>query len=70
MKFYVAEVQKVNSVREAEEISAKDLTEAKRKASRGQAFCGTVLVIGTEINEDGFITDPMVYKESGKWHNI
>lgn len=70
MKFYVAEVQNVNSVREAEEISAKDLTEAKRKASRGQAFYGTVLVIGTEIDENGFITDPMVYKESGKWHNI
>lgn len=61
MKFYVAEVQNVNSVREAE---------AKRKASRGQAFYGTVLVIGTEIDENGFITDPMVYKESGKWHNI
>ena len=70
MKFYVAEVQNVNSVRKAEEISARDLTEAKRKASRSQAFCGTVLVIGTEINEDGFIKDPMVYKESGKWHNI
>ncbi len=70
MKFYVAEVQNVNSVREAEEISAKDLTEAKRKASRGQAFCGTVLVIGTEIDENGFITDLLVYKENGKWHNI
>ena len=31
MKFYVAEVQNVNSVREAEEISAKDLTEAKER---------------------------------------
>lgn len=70
MKFYVAEVQNVNSVREAEEISAKDLTEAKRKASRGQAFCGTVLVIGTEIDENGFITDLLVYKENGKWHTI
>ena len=69
MKFYVAEVQNLNSVREAEEISAKDLTEAKRKASRGQAFCGTVLVIGTEIAENGFITNPLVYKENGKWHN-
>lgn len=69
MKFYVAEVQNVNSVREAEEISAKNLAAAKRKASRGQAFYGTVLVIGTEINQDGFITDPLVYKENGKWYN-
>ena len=70
MKFYVAEVQNVNSVREAEEISAKDLTEAKRKASRGQFFQGTVFVIGTEINQDGFIMNPLVYKEHGKWYDF
>lgn len=67
--FYVAEVNSVNSYREAEKIMAKDLASAKRIASRGQCFCGTVLYIGESVNDEGFIVNPICYKKDGSWHD-
>jgi len=60
--YYVTEKQNINSTREAEKIQAKDLTHAKRKASRMQAFHGTVL----EIEDSSGATVAVKYSD-GKW---
>ena len=65
--YYIAEVQNVGSFSKAEKITAKDLASAKRKASKSQCFYGTVLQIGTKVNESGFILNPIATKVNGKW---
>lgn len=70
MKYYVAELENVSSYRKATEIEAKNLLCAKIKASRNQAYFGTILEIGTEVNEDGYITHPIARKENDKWTNL
>jgi len=45
MKYTIFELQDADSMRNGASIEAKNLAEAKRKASRSQMFCGTVLVI-------------------------
>ena len=59
-KFIVKEMQHVCDHRSGTEIEAKDLTAAKRAASRMQQFKGTILLI-TDIN--GF---ELAIKD-GKW---
>lgn len=62
--YIIKEVQDVNSEREGTQIEAKNLRAAKRAASRGQFYQGTVLKIENEI---GIL---LAYKESGKfWVN-
>ena len=68
MTYYVAEIQNADSYREAEKIEAKNLTAAKRIASRSQCFEGTILEIAESVNEQGFITDPIARKENGRWN--
>ena len=70
MKYYVAEVQNIGSFRKADEIEARDLTEAKRKASRMQFFEGTVLEIGDSVDENGFLTNYICCKVNGKWQEV
>lgn len=55
----------------AEELKASNLTAAKREASRKSGFFGTVLVIGTELSEDGFIKPESVLtsKIDGEWED-
>ena len=67
MKFYFSEVQGLNNFRKAEAFEAKDLTRAKILASKKQAFEGTVLTIGTEINEEGLIVNPIAVKVGKNW---
>lgn len=43
MKFYMSELMNANALSKAEPLKAKDLTAAKREASRKQAFQDTVL---------------------------
>lgn len=69
MKYYVAELQNKGSFRRAEEIYAATLASAKRKASRMQSFCGTVLEIGDVIDDMGFIKNTLSYKIDGTWHD-
>ena len=66
--FYIAEMQNQQSYREAEKVFAKDLPCAKRKASKMQVFQGTTLVIGREIDDEGFIVEAICKKVNGKWH--
>lgn len=69
MIYYFAEVQNPNSFREAEKLTAKNLTAAKQMASKRQAFQNTELVIGISVNEDGFIlpNDILSVKRDGRW---
>lgn len=62
--YIIKEVQDVNSEREGTQIEAKNLSAAKRSASRGQFYQGTVLKIESE---SGVL---LAYKEAGKsWVN-
>lgn len=67
MTYYFAEVEKAGNLRKAEQLKAVTLTGAKREASKKKFFAGTVLYIGTCVNEHGFLTDRIAVKEAGKW---
>ena len=62
-KYIVREIQNAQSKREGTEIEAIDLSSAKRKATRGQFYEGTVLRIETE---NGTV---LAVKENGKWRD-
>ena len=64
MKFYIAETQNIQSQRAGEIIEAKDLTQAKRKASAAQCFQGTTMKIYAENQ-----TTLLAVKQNGKWVN-
>lgn len=57
MTFYVSEVQGFACRRESRTIQAKNLRAAKMIATRDRCFCDTTLIIGTKIDENGFL-DP------------
>ena len=61
MKFIVKEAQHACDHRAGIEIEAKDLTAAKRAATRMQQFQGTALLIA---DAKGFA---LAFKEGGKW---
>lgn len=65
--FYFAELLK-GGARVAMPINAKTLADAKRVASRKQAFYGTILEIGTEIDDNGFLADCIAEKIDGVWY--
>lgn len=69
--YYFAEVPEPGSFGKAKELKASNLTAAKREASRKSGFFGTVLVIGTELSEDGFIKPESVLtsKIDGEWED-
>ena len=69
--YYFAELQNAGSYRQAEKLKATSLRAAKREASMRQVFQGTTLEIGNNVNEDGFILNPIARKEDGKtWETI
>ena len=69
--YYFAELQNSGSYRQAEKLKATSLRAAKREASMRQVFQGTTLEIGNNVNEDGFILNPVARKEAGKtWETI
>lgn len=70
MKWYVMEVTSLNCFRRATAFKAKNLTSAKRTASRKQAFYGTVLYLGNSVDENGFVIDAVAIKENGHWFNV
>ena len=49
--FIITEKQNINSLRQSEKIEAKNLTAAKRAATKAQIFVGTVLTIENESGE-------------------
>ncbi len=60
--YTITEKQNLNSVRQGAEFQAKDLTAAKRIASREKMFKGTVMT----IEQNGRL---VAYKEAGAWTN-
>jgi ribosomal protein L19 len=62
--FIIRELQNMNSHREGQAIEAKNLTAAKRAASRAQMFQGTVLKIESQ---GGAV---LAVKEDGKWNDM
>ena len=62
MKFYITETQNVQSQRAGEIIEAKDLAQAKRKASAAQFFKGTTMKVYSENQ-----TTLLAVKQNGKW---
>ena len=70
MTYYVSEVQNPHSFAKAERINAKSHTSAKRSASRYQMFQDTVLYLGREVDNNGFIIDPIAVKRGNKWVDL
>lgn len=70
--YYMMETSNANSFRKAEPLKAQNLTAAKREASRKAAFYDTVLTIGTELNDEGFLVPSgnVAIKSLGIWYNI
>ena len=56
--------------RKAERLDATNLAAAKREATRKQVYQGTRLVIGTEVNADGFIEEAVSVKKDGIWNDV
>ena len=61
--YIITELQNANSYRKGETVEVKNLTAAKRKASRLQMFQGTVMEIAYQ---DGAVVS---VKENGKWQD-
>lgn len=70
--YYMMESSNENSFRKAEPLKAESLIAAKREASRKAAFYDSVLTIGTEIDEDGFLVPSgnVAIKSIGIWNNL
>lgn len=69
--YFYAEISRLYSYRQAEQLKANSLSQAKREASRKRCFYGTVLVIGKATTSEGFILwkDVIAYRINGKWIN-
>ena len=61
--YIITEKQDLQSTREGKKVEASNLTAAKRAATRGRAFYGTVLTIE---NENGIL---LASKNGAKWIN-
>jgi len=61
--FTITEKQNLNSSRTGKDFEAKDLTAAKRIATREKMFQGTVMT----IEQNGRL---LAYREAGVWHNV
>lgn len=70
--YYMMESSTANSFRKAEPLKAESLVAAKREASRKAAFYDSVLTIGTEIDDDGFLVPSgnVAIKSIGIWNNL
>jgi len=63
MYYIISEVQYVNSCKEGEIIEAKNLTDAKRKATKMQAWQGSIMKISTN-------GECVACKEHGGWTDV
>ena len=70
MVYYVSEVPRLHSFARAEKITAKNRTNAKRKATRYQMFLGTILYLGKAVDSNGFIIEPIAVKKGDKWVDL
>ena len=70
MFYYVSEVARPHSFAKAVKLNAKNLTSAKRCASRYQIFQDTVLYLGKAVDSRGFIVEPLAIKRGKKWIDL
>lgn len=71
VKFYVAETTSARALRKAKSLKARTLAAAKREASRGAAFYGTVLTLGCAIDDDGVLLNPVARRlPSSGWEAL
>ena len=70
MEYYVSEVTALHSFAKAVKLNAKNLTSAKRCASRYQLFQDTILYLGRTVDSRGFIVEPLAVKKGNKWTNL
>lgn len=70
--YYMMETGNANAFCKAEPLKAQNLTSAKREASRKAAFYDTVLTIGTELNDEGFLVPSgnVAIKSLGIWYDV
>lgn len=70
--YYMMETSNANAFCKAEPLKAQNLTAAKREASRKAAFYDTVLTIGTELNDEGFLVPSgnVAIKSLGIWYDV
>lgn len=66
--YYYTETDSLHSFAKAKPLKAKDLTAAKREATKNQMFLSTTLKIGIEedIGRGDLLVDHVAYKEYGK----
>ena len=70
MEYYVSEVTALHSFAKAVKLNAKNLTSAKRSASRYQLFQDTVIYLGRAVDSNGFIIEPIAVKKGNKWVDL
>ena len=68
--YYVTEILNAGSHRKAEKLVATNLRAAKREASHRQAYQDTVMEIGAEVSEEGFILIPLARKVGNRWKDL
>lgn len=68
MKYYFYEGQNMNDCGKYDAcFETKNITSAKRAASRRQIFQGTCLFLSTEIDQSGRLIRPVAIKKDGGW---
>lgn len=70
MRYYFMEIENIGALARAEAFEAKSLASAKRTASRRQTFQGTVLCLGTGVDDNGFVRNPIAIKEGKEWSEV
>lgn len=72
INYYLAEVQKNAGfkTRKARKLNADNITSAKIEARRNQCFEGTDLIIGSEIDDDGYLKNVLYSFRRGYWNNL
>jgi len=68
--YYITETQNGNSVRQAESITCKNISSAKRQATKAQYYFGTVLKIYASSGHNGYGEGLISTKHTGfanKW---
>lgn len=69
MFYYVMCTEKNGQLRKANRIHAKSITIAKRIASILNPFVNGCIKIGVEVDNNGFVRNPLYVKENGKWYS-
>lgn len=64
--FYMEEIVNIKGVWKAEPLKATTLAGAKREASKKQHYTAATMIVGDQVDDYGFIVNPIALKY-GKW---